>query len=96
MGAVTTVHVSVVLSVVCLVIVFAGGWYLQSSLIQLNTQVMEQQYHNQEHTKHIEELNEQLEQLNIIIDVLMDRSGKVRISYRARVRANKDCPLIFL
>ena len=78
MGAVTTVHVSVVLSVVCLVVVFAGGWYLQSSLIQLNTQVMEQQYHNQDQTKHIEELNEQLEQLNIIIDVLMDGNGKVR------------------
>jgi len=72
MGAVTTVHVSVVLSVVCVVIVFAGGWYLQSSLIQLNTQVMKQQYHNQDQTKHTEELNEQLEQLNIIIDVLKD------------------------
>jgi len=75
MGTVTTVHVSVVLSVICLVVVFAGGWYLQSSLIQLNTQVMEQHYHNQEQTKQIEELNEQLEQLNIIIDVL--RNGKV-------------------
>jgi len=77
MGAVSTVQVSVALSVVCLVVVFAGGWYLQSSLVQLNTQVMEQHYHNQEQTKQIEELNEQLGQLNIIIDALMDRNGKV-------------------
>ena len=91
MGAISIVQVSVALSVVCLVIVLAGGWYLQSSLIQLNTQVMEQDYLNQEQTKHIEELNEQiikqnnqiseqqvqLEQLNIIIDVLLDRNGKV-------------------
>ena len=91
MGAISTVQVSVALSVVCLVVVLAGGWYLQSSLIQLNTQVMEQDYHNQEQTKQIEELNEQitkqnnqiseqqvqLEQLNIIIDVLLDRNGKV-------------------
>ena len=91
MGAISTVQVSVALSVVCLVVVLAGGWYLQSSLIQLNTQVMEQDYLNTEQTKHIEELNEQiikqnnqiseqqvqLEQLNIIIDVILDRNGKV-------------------
>ena len=57
MGAVSTVQVSAVLSVVCLVIVFVGGWYLQSSLIQLNTQVMEQQYRNQEQA---EQLNKQI------------------------------------
>ena len=91
MGVVSIVQVSVALSVVCLVVVLAGGWYLQSSLIQLNTQVMEQDYLNTEQTKHIEELNEQiikqnnqiseqqvqLEQLNIIIDIILDRNGKV-------------------
>ena len=90
MGAVSTVQISVVLSVVCLVVVFVGGWYLQSSLIQLNTQVMEQQYHNQEQTEQlnkriikqnnkISEQQLQMEQLNIIIDVLLDRNGMVRI-----------------
>jgi len=88
MGAVSTVQVSVVLSVVCLVVVFAGGWYLQSSLVQLNTQVMEQHYHSQEQTQQlrkqitkqnsqISEQQLQLKQLNIIIDVLLDRNGKV-------------------
>ena len=57
MGAVSVVHFSVLLSVVCLVLVFVGGCYLQSSLIQLNTQVMEQQYHNQEQA---EQLNKQI------------------------------------
>ena len=61
--SVSTVHVSVLLSVVCLGIVFVGGWYLQSSLMEVNTLVMEQHYHNQEQTKQIEELNKCLELL---------------------------------
>ena len=88
--SVSTVHV--ILSVVCLGVVFVGGWYLQSSLIELNTQVMEQYYHNQEHTKQTEELNKQiiqqndqitqqqlkLQQLNIIINnVLLNNNAKV-------------------
>ena len=86
---VSTVHVSVLLSVVCLGVVFVGD--LQSSLMELNTQVMEQYYHNQEHTKQIEELNKQiikqndqitqqqlqLQQLNIIINVLLNNNAKV-------------------
>ncbi|XP_065884465.1 short-chain collagen C4-like [Dysidea avara] len=102
MGAISTVQVSVALSVVCLVVVLAGGWYLQSSLIQLNTQVMEQDYLNTEQTKHIEELNEQiikqnnqiseqqvqLEQLNIIIDVILDRNGKHKDHYEASNNTN--------
>ena len=89
--SVSTVHISVLLSVVCLGVVFVGGWYLQSSLMELNTQVMEQHYHNQEQTKQIEELNKQiikqndhitqqhlqLEQLNIIINVLLNNNAKV-------------------
>ena len=89
--SVSTVHVSILLSVVCLGIVFVGGWYLQSSLMELNTQVMEQYYHNQEHTKQIDELNKkiikqndhitqqqlQLQQLNIIINVLLNNNAKV-------------------
>ena len=88
--SVSTVHISVLLSVVCLV-VFVGGWYLQSSLMELNTQMMEQYYHNQEKTEQIEELNKQiikqndqitqqqlqLQQLNIIINVLLN--GKASI-----------------
>ena len=86
--SVSTVHVSVLLPVVCLGVVFVGGWYLQSSLMEVNTLVMEQHYHNQ---KQIEELNKQiikqndqitqqhlqLEQLNIIINVLLNNNGKV-------------------
>ena len=89
--SISTVYVCVLLSVVCLGVVFVGGWYLQSSLMELNTLVMEQRYHNQEQTKQIEELNKQimkqndqitqqhlqLEQLNIIIDVLLNNNGKV-------------------
>ena len=89
--SVSTVHVSVLLSVVCLGVVFVGGWYLYSSLMQLNTQVMEQHYHNQEQTKQIEELNKQiikqndqftqqqlhLQQLKIIINVLLNNNAKV-------------------
>ena len=88
---VSTVQVSVLLSVVCMGVVFVGGWYLQSSLMELNTQVMEQYYHNQEQTKQIEELNKQiikqndqitqqqlqLQQLNIIINVLLNNNAKV-------------------
>ena len=75
--SVSTVHVSVLFSVVCLGVVFVGGWYLQ--------------FYNQEQTKQIEELNKQiikqndqitqqhlqLEQLNIIINVLLNNNGKV-------------------
>ena len=75
--SVSTVHVSVLLSVVCLGVVFVGGWYLQFTL-------MEQHFYNQEYTKQVEELNKQitqqhlqLEQLNIIINVLLNNNGKV-------------------
>jgi len=81
--AVSVVQVVVVFSVVfCVVIV--GGWYLQSSVIQLQIQVMEQHYYNQEQTKHIEQLNKQIlthnnqiSKLNIVIEVLLSRNGKV-------------------
>ena len=89
--SVSTVHVNVLLSVVSLGVVFVGGWYLQSSLMELDTLVMEQHYHNQEQSKQIEELNKQiikqndqitqqhlqLEQLNIIINVLLNNNEKV-------------------
>ena len=82
--SVSTVHVSVLLSVVCLGVVFVGGWYLHFSL-------MEQYYHNQEQTKQIEGLDKQinkqndqitqqhlqLQQLNIIINVLLNNNAKV-------------------
>jgi len=91
MGAVTTAQISVALSVLCLVVVIAGGWYLQSSLVQLSTQLVEYQYHDQEQNEHIQQLSKQiikqndqiseqqlqLEQLNIIIGVLVNRNGKV-------------------
>ena len=94
--SVSIVHVSILLSVVCLGVVFVGCWYLQSSLMELNTQVMEQYYHNQEQTKHIEELNKQiikqndqisrqqsqLQQLNIIIKVLLNNNAKVSREYK--------------
>ena len=91
MMRVSTVHVSALLSVVCKGVVFVSGWYLQSSLMDLSTQVMEQHYHSQQQTKQIEELNKQvikqndqisqqqsqLRQLNIIIDVLLNNNAKV-------------------
>ena len=85
--SVSTVHISALLSVVCMGVVFVGGWYLQSSLMELSTQVMEQRYHNQEQTKQIEELNKQndqitqqqlqLQQLNTIINVSLNNNAKV-------------------
>ena len=80
----STVHVSVLLSVVCLGM-FVGGWYFQYLL-------MEQHFHNQEQTTQIMELNKKiiklsdniaqqqlhLEQLNIIINVLLNKNSKVR------------------
>ena len=82
--SVSIVHVSVILSVLCLGVVFVDSWYSQLSL-------MEQHYHNQEQAKQIEKLNKeiikqndqitrqhlQLEQLNIIINVLLHNSRKV-------------------
>ena len=82
--SVSTVHVSALLSVVCLGVVFVGGWYLQFLLMQ-------QYYHNQEQTKKTEELNKQiikqndqitqqhlqLQQLNIIINLLLNNNAKV-------------------
>ena len=40
-----------------LVISCTGSCYLQSSVIQLQIQVIKQHYHNQEQTEHIEQLN---------------------------------------
>ena len=59
--------------------------------MQLSTQFMEQHYHNQEQTKHILQLNQQiikqnnqiseqhfqLEQLNIVVDILVNKNTKV-------------------
>ena len=81
--SVSSVHVSVLLSVVCMGVVFVGGWYLQSSLMQLNTLVMEQHYHDQEQVKQIEELNKQIIKQNDQITqqhlqlVLLNNNGKV-------------------
>ena len=82
--SVTTIHVSILLSVICLGMLFAASWYFQNLL-------MEQHLYNQEHTKQIEELNKQiikqndqitqqqlqLQQLNIIINVLLNNNAKV-------------------
>ena len=53
----STVHISIVLSVVCMGVVFVGGWYLQSSL-------MEEQYHNMEQAGKIEQLNKKVVRQN--------------------------------
>ena len=77
---VSTVHVSVLLSVVCLGVVFVGGWYL----MMLNTQVMEQTKQIEELDKqiikqndHITQQHLQLQQLNIIINVLLNNNQRV-------------------
>ena len=89
--SVSAVHVSVLLSVACLGVVFVGGWYLHSSLMELNRQLIQQLYHNQEQTNQIEELNKQvikqihqisqhqsqLQQLNSIINLLLNNNTKV-------------------
>ena len=49
-------NVSLLLSVLCLGIVFMGGWYFQSSIVELRTDLMEK-------NKEISELNEKLNKL---------------------------------
>ena len=49
-------NVSLLLSVLCLGIVFMGGWYFQSSIVELRTDLME-------NNKEISELNEKLNKL---------------------------------
>jgi len=65
-------------------VVFVGGWYLQSSL-------MEERYHNDEQAGQIEKLNKeitgqnnqiseqqsQLEQLSVIVKYLLNKDEKV-------------------
>ena len=62
----STVHISIVLSVVCMGVVFVGGWYLQSSLT-------EEQYHNMEQ---VDQLNK-ITDLNNIIENLLNEVGEV-------------------
>ena len=68
----STAHISIVLSVVCMGVVFAGGWYLQSSL-------MEEQYHNMEQVdqlnKKISQQNDKISELHNVIEELQ----KVRL-----------------
>ena len=89
--SVSTVHVSILLSVVCLGVVFVGGWYLQFSLMEQHFYDQQQSEKIGEQSEQIEELNKQiikqneqitqqnlqLEQLNIIINVLLNNNGKV-------------------
>ena len=57
MTATFNVHnVSLLLSVLCLGIVFMGGWYFQSSIVELRTDLMEK---NEE----LAELNEKLNKI---------------------------------
>ena len=49
-------NVSLLLSVLCLGIVFMGGWYFQSSIVELRTDLMEK---NEE----LAELNEKLNKI---------------------------------
>jgi len=60
----STIHISIVLSVVCMGVVFVGGWYLQSSL-------MEEQYHNMEQVNQLNKISQQnnkIGELNMIIE----------------------------
>jgi len=59
-------------------VVFVGGWYLQSSLI-------EEQYHNMEQVnqlnKKINQQNDKISELNAIIETLLNENGKVQCVY---------------
>ena len=63
-------------------VVFVGGWYLQSLVMEYSLDQSEQvemlkQQIIQQH-KQISDQQLQLEQLNIIIDVLLNKDGKVK------------------
>ena len=60
-------NVSLLLSVLCLGIVFMGGWYFQSSIVELRTDLMEK-------NKEIAELNEKLNKL------LQPEKGQQKVS----------------
>ena len=55
-------------------VMFVGGWYLQSSL-------MEKQYHNMEQVdqlnKKINQQNDKISELHVIIETLLREDGKV-------------------
>jgi len=82
----STVHISIVLSVVCMGVVFVGGWYLQSSL-------MEEQYHNMEQidqlNKKINQQNNKISELHVIIEKLLNDYGQVFI-----IHSSGSIPLI--
>ena len=76
--SVSSVHVSIVLSVVCLGVVLVGGWYLQSSMIQQHFYDQEQiEELNKQITKQNDYTTQQIERLNIIVNALLHNSGKV-------------------
>jgi len=75
----STVHISIALSVVCMGVVFVGGWYLQSSL-------MEERYHNDEQAGQIGQLinkinqqNNKISILNEIVEELLNDNRQVAI-----------------
>ena len=55
--------VSLLLSVLCLGIVFMGGWYFQSSIVELKTLVANQQEVIMEQKKEITEQKKRLDKL---------------------------------
>jgi len=63
----STAHISIVLSVVCMGVVFVGGWHLQSSL-------MEEQHHND---VQVDQLNKKINNLHAIVEHLLNGIGKV-------------------
>ena len=90
MGATTTtsntgVIVSSLLSVVCLVMVCMGGWYFQSSLVELRTlvlhqqqdiagqrsEILEQTAKNAEQAEIIRQLKEKLNEQDRQIDLIL-------------------------
>ena len=89
MGAATTTNtgtiVSSLLSVVCLVVLCMGGWYFQSSLVELRTlvlhqqqdiaghrsEILEQTAKNAEQAEMIRQLKEKLNEQNKQIDLIL-------------------------
>ena len=81
----TGMIVSSLLSVVCLVVLCMGGWYFQSSLVELRTlvlhqqqdiagqrsEILEQTAKNAEQTEIIHQLKEKLNEQNKQIDLIL-------------------------
>ena len=75
----TGFNVGLLLSIVCLGIVFVGGWYFQSSLVELRTQMIAQQDGIVEQKTKVEEQAQTIQQLQETVRQQNKQLGELQI-----------------